>query len=426
MDDNENWIDPETEIERLRERVAELERELTLRRQWARFRLLRFFVQTYTTRPLYSSVSKLVEQLAERNVERDTVKDVLYATLRRLTRVGAITLLIALAPLTMAVLQTYYLKKQNDKFDIQNERIEQQTFLQEAERRSSLVFLFDNVLDKIDEELRINPGRRELSPQLIGRIVALTKALKPYRYLEGDTITSRMTSPERGQVLLSLLASKLHPNTYDQIFVLADFSYSTLSNVNLDGAYLRNINLAHAVLESVSLTGADLRNANFEGAELTHAHVRLTGPGARPAHFDFANFHQAHLVDADFGGSYLDFANFSEARLRNVTFQRAFLNQTKFDQALADTLDFSEAIFYKTGFSKMSGSNPDAPLVIRLADAQVDTASFRQLQGLSLPQAPALDTTRRTLRINRDTFFVEGKTKPIVVVDSIELFGLKR
>ena len=426
MDENEQWIDPETEMERLRERVAELERELTLRRQWARFRLLRFFVQTYTTRPLYSSVSKLVEQLAERNVERDTVKDVLYATLKRLTRVGAITLLIALAPLTMAVLQTYYLKKQNEKFDIQNERIEQQTLLQEAERRSSLVFLFDNVLNKIDEELRINPARRELSPQLVGRIVALTKALKPYRYLEGDTITSKMTSPERGQVLLSLLASKLNPNTYDQIFLLADFSYATLANVNLDGAYLRNINLAHAVLESVSLTGADLKNANFEEAELTDAHVQLTGPGARPAHFDFANFHKAHLVDSDFGGSYLDFANFAGAWLHNVTFQRAFLNQTKFDQVRADTLDFSEATFFKTGFSQIAAGAPDAPLVIKLTGVQLDTATFAQISRLPLPGRPALDTAQRELRINRDTFYVEGKAKPIVVVDSIELFGLKK
>ncbi len=426
MDDNEKWIDPETEMERLRERVAELERELTLRRQWARFRVLRFFVQTYTTKPLYSSVSRLVEQLAERSVERDTVKDVLYATLRRLTRVGVITLLIALAPLSMAVLQTYYLKKQNEKFDIQNERIEQQTLLQEAERRSSLVFLFDNVLNKIDEELRLNPGRRELSPQLIGRIVALTKALKPYRYLEGDTITSRMTSPERGQVLLSLLASKLNPNTYDQIFLLADFSYTTLSNVNLDGAYLRNVNLAHSVLESVSLTGADLKNANFEEAEITDAHVQFTGPKARPAHFDFANFYKARLANSDFGGSSFDFTNFTSAWLHNVTFQRAFLNQTKFDQAIADTLDFSEAAFFKTSFDQLTPSDPEAALVIKLTNVQLDTATCNQFSRLPLRLRPVLDTTQRALRINRDSFYAEGTPKPIIVVDSIELFRLKQ
>lgn len=146
--------------------------------------------------------------------------------------------------------------------------------------------------------------------------------------------------------------------------------------------------------------------------------MQLSGPGARPAHFDFANFHKAYLVDSDFGGSYLDFANFTGAWLHNVTFQRAFLNQTKFDQVRADTLDFSEATFFKTGFAQITPSAPDAPLVIKLTGVQLDTATFNQISRLSLPVRPALDTAQRQLRINRDTFYVEGKTKPIVVIDS--------
>ena len=115
MKEKEKWVDLESENQRLRERLDAMEQELKIRKQRSRFRLLRFFAQTYATKPLYHSVSKLVDQLADRNVERDTVKDVLYAALRRLTRLGAITMLIALAPLSMAVLQTYYLKKQNEK-----------------------------------------------------------------------------------------------------------------------------------------------------------------------------------------------------------------------------------------------------------------------------------------------------------------------
>lgn len=423
MEDNEKWIDLETENQRLRERIAALERELLIRRQHGRFRFLRFMVQTYTTRPLYSSVSKLVEQLAERQVERDTVKDVLYATLRRLTRVGMITMLIVLAPLLVAVLQTYYLKKQNEKFDIQNDRIEQQTYLQEAERRSSLVFLFDNVLDKIDDELRANPVRRALSPQLIGRIVALTKALKPYRFLEGDTITSRMSSPERGQVLLSILASKLSASTYDQIFLLADFSYATLINVNLDGTYLRNINLSNAVLQSVSMTGADLRNANFDGAELDDVHVQWTGMRARAALFEFANFHNARIANSDLGGSSFAYANFSGASLRKVSFQRGLFNQTKFEQIAADSLDFSEATFLKSRFSQIAG-NPAT--VFRFPGIQTDTSTFGQISRLSLHTYPVLEPEQREWRINRDTFYVEDKTKPIIVEDSVELFRTKR
>ncbi|MCC6461031.1 MAG: pentapeptide repeat-containing protein [Saprospiraceae bacterium] len=427
MEDKEKQIDLETENEQLRERLAALEKELAVRQSRIKFRLLRLFARTYASRPLYGSVSKLVEQVAERRIERDTVKDVVYATLRRLTRVGAITMLIALAPLCMAILQTYYLKKQNEKFDIQNKRIEQQTYLQEAERRSSLVFLFDNVLDKIDEELRLNPERRELSPQLIGRIVALTKALKPYRYLEGDTITSRMTSPERGQVLLSLLASKLHRNSSDQIFLLADFSYATLQSVNLDGAYLRNINLSHAVLESVSLTGADLRQADLEGAEISNAHVRWTGLRSKPAHFDFANFHKARLLHCDLGGSSFEYANFSGATLHNVNFQRAIFSKAKFEQVVADSLDFSETLLLNTAFSILHPPAEGRPaLHFQWTGMQTDSSSFQQIQHLPLAVFPKLDLTRRVVRINRDTFYPDDKNKPVIVVDSSEVFGTRQ
>jgi len=421
MEDPDKLTELESENRALRERVVRLEQEMKLRSR-LRLRFLRLFVRTYATRPLYASISKLVEEVAARKVERETIRDVLYATLRRLTRVGAITLLIALAPLTMAVLQTYYLKKQNEKFDVQNKRIEQQTYLQEAERRSSLVFLFDNVLDKIDDELLLNPARRELSAQLVGRIVALSKALKPYRYLEGDTITSQASSPERGQLLLSLVASKLHPATLDQIYLLADFSYATLENVNLDGAYLRNINLSHANLESVSLTGADLRNANLEGARLTGAKVQLTGLRASPAHFDFANFHGAEVFDSDLSGSSFEYANFTGARLQSVTFRRAFFSQTKFAQVAADSLDFGEATLLNTAFSLRNDLPKNRYIAWQFTDIQTDTATVRQIGLLPLSRFPVLDTSRREFRINRDTFYLDDKSKPVVVEDSVVVY----
>ena len=420
MNERNQLDELEAENRRLHERIAHLERELASRRVRSSFRLVRMLVRTYATKPLYASVSRLVDQVAERRIERDTIKDVLYATLRRLTRVGIVTILIAMAPLSLALLQTYYLKKQNDKLDIQNDRIEQQTFLQEAERRSSLVFLFDNILAKMDEELRQNP-RRELSPQLVGRIVALTKALKPYRYLEGDTITSRMSSPERGQVLISLLASKLHPNTYAQIFLQSDFSYAILQNANLDGAPLRHINLSNAVLQNISLTGADLRNANLQGAELTDVHVQITGKSAQPARFDFANFHATRISGADFSGSSFEYTNFSDACLRKTIFQQAFFNRTKFDAIRADTLDFSATTLLNTTFSLAGGQAAG----IRFAGIQADSATWHQIGRLPIRNPATMDPGKRNFRINRDTFYPDDKSKPIVVEDSVELFGGK-
>lgn len=420
MEEDEKTRDLADENRQLRDRLEELEAAIAVHRA-ARRKVLRAVAGTLTGRSLYDSVGRLVDDLAERRVNRDTIRDVAYGTLRRLTRVGTITLLLALAPLTLALIQTYYLKKQNEKFDVQNRRIEQQTYLQEAERRSSLVFLFDNALDRIDDELRRNPSTRALTPQLIGRIVALSKALKPYRFLEGDSITAQMSSPERGQLLLSLVASKLNRSTYDQIFLLADFSYSTLENISLEDAYLPNINLAHAQLSSVSLSGADLRNANLESAEFTDVHVVFAAARPRPANFDFTNFFDATLSDSDLSGGSFRYANFTGARMRRVLFREAFFHNAKFPLAAADSLDFAGATLLNTAFS-LPGNQP--AVAMTFDGAQVDTATFRQIQSLSLSTRPSIDPGRPAFRITRDTFYPDEKSRPVVVEDTAQVFRI--
>lgn len=419
MENDEKNRELETENRRLRERLEHLEAYVTSKRA-VRYRVFRAFAGTFAGKPLYESVTQLVKDLSEKRVVPETIRDVAYATLRRLTRVGTITLLIAVAPLSLAVIQTYYLKKQNEKFDLQNKRIEQQTYLQEAERRSSLVFLIDNTLDRMDDELRRDPVGRMLSPQLVGRIVALSKALKPYRYLEGDTITSRQTSPERGQLLLSLVASKLNRNTYDQIFLLADFSYATLQNVSLDGAYLPNINLSYAQLQTVSLTGATLRSANFTGAELFDAYVVFPGVRRRSTNFDFANFHDAVLNDSDFSGGSFRYANFSGARLRNVVFREAFFHNAKFPLIAADTLNFSQATLLRTSFT-LPG---DERVTIALDGVRLDSSTFVQLSSLPLTIQPRVNFERPEFRITRDSFYPDDKSQPLLVVDSLRIFRI--
>ncbi len=417
MANEEKSNELEHENRQLRERLEQLE-ALVGKRQAVRHRLVRTVVGTFAGKSLYESVSQLVNDLSERRIDRQTIRDVAYATLRRLTRVGTVTLLLALAPLTFALLQTYYLKKQNEKFDIQNKRIEQQTYLQEAERRSSLVFLFDNVLDRMDDELRRNPDTRALSPQLIGRIVALSKALKPYRFLENDTITSRPSSPERGQLLLSLVASKLHRSTYDQLFLSADFSYATLENVNLDGAYLSNVNLAHARFESVSLSGADLRNANFESAEWSDTHVLFTSAHSRRANFDFVNFHDATIRSSDLSGGSFRYANFTGARLQRVVFREGFFHQAKFPLAAADSLNFDQSTLLGTRFSLAARAS------FSFEGARVDTATFHQIDALELTLRPQIDAGKPEFRITRDTFYPDDRNKPVVVVDTALVFRI--
>lgn len=110
--------------------------------------------------------------------------DVIAQLIIRFTRIGIITL--ALASVT-----TFLLFKQNQLLEIQNSRITQQLFLQEADRRSSLVYLFSDLMKAINLELSndyLRNERRDLSPQLLGRIISITSRLKPYRYLENGEL----------------------------------------------------------------------------------------------------------------------------------------------------------------------------------------------------------------------------------------------
>ena len=120
--------------------------------------------------------------------------------------------------------QTKRLDKQNELMENQNERMDQQTYLQEADRRSALVFRMDNTWNEVDRELKLDVGRqrvRDLSPELITRIVTLCEMLRPYRYLQGGVLSREELSQERGQVLISLVNINLDTNTMKAIFAVS-------------------------------------------------------------------------------------------------------------------------------------------------------------------------------------------------------------
>lgn len=424
MEQDEKIARLEAENRALAEKLARYERKSELLKTTRR-KLAKSAARFFTGRPLRDSVSRLVDEAFQYQLEKETVKDVVYAALHRLTRVGLVSLLLAMVPLSLALLQTYYLKKQNEKFDYQNRRIEQQTFLQEAERRSSLVFLFDNVLDKIDEELKgkTNPPERRLSPQLIGRIVALSIALKPYRFLDGDSMSLKPVSPERGQLLMGLIISDLSRSTYEQIFSAADFSYATLENISLDGKDLRNINLSHATLENVTMVGADLSNANFNEAELRNVRAFLSGKKNRGARFDFVQFKDSRIDGADFGFCSFKQTNFTKATLRNVFFQDAFFSDVEWSGVLADSLDFKRAKLLKSNFKLAVHSN--ALQVSNFAEAMMDTATLHALQGLKGTRSLDIMLESPNYIIHRDTPYIDEQGHPYIVADSVTIYPVK-
>ena len=212
----------------------------------------------------------------------------------RFTRIGIIGVIIALIPVCLLWQQNIKIDNQNKLVENQNrlievqniltenqtKRLDEQTYLQEAERRSSLVFLFSNILDAIDREK--DGDNNELSSQLIARIISLSHRLKPYRYLDGDSLSSTYLSPERGQLLVALTESDVSEKSLSKIFAKASFEYSDLRNIKLsktylEGADLSNSDFTNSTLDSVNLRYANIGKAIFENSYVYFSDLRCAG-----------------------------------------------------------------------------------------------------------------------------------------------------
>ena len=249
--------------------------------------------------------------------------------------------------------QNKLLVQQNQLLQSQNYRLDQQTYLQEADRRSSLIFLMGNLLDAMDQELKSDvgqPGVRDLSPQIIGRVVALSKSLRPYRYLQGDSLVAHEISPERGQLLISIVNSQIDNSSLLRIFQFADFSFADLQDAVLSGEFLSGINLNHsnligATLDETDLSRADLSGANLYDAVFARANLRearfrqsnLTNAYFESADLSQANFYGATMRGSNLAGAKLQRTHFTNADLSGSNLFGATLQRTGFDQAILDS-----------------------------------------------------------------------------------------
>ncbi|MCC7466837.1 MAG: pentapeptide repeat-containing protein [Saprospiraceae bacterium] len=246
--------------------------------------------------------------------------------------------------------QNKLLTQQNMLLQSQNYRLDQQTYLQEADRRSSLIFLMGNLLDAMDRELKNDvgqPGVRDLSPQIIGRVVALSKSLRPYRYLESDSLVARELSPERGQLLVSIVNSQIDKRTLRRIFQFSDFSAADLKGAVLSGEYLSGINLSRADLSGATLDETDLSEADLSGADLTDA--IMARAVVKDARFRQSILRRAYLESAD-----LSRANFYGAKLQEAQLVGANLKQTHFTGADLSEANLSGTIFPKARFEQVT------------------------------------------------------------------------
>jgi len=293
---------------------------------------------------LKKSIEKFLDEIAEQQrVSRETLSDLLSSIIIRLTRVGFLLILTAVLPSILLIFQTHYLGKQNtlitgqsEMFKQQNKRLDQQTYLQEAERRGQTLLIMDNMLKEISTDVS-RSSANAIDDATAGRLISLSKMLKPYKYLENDSLIARVTSPERGYLLVSLLETGINLNTAarsrsnGRLIERLDFTYAELRNLSLKGADLIQIDLSNA----------DLRNSSFNGIDFEKANLQNTW--LHETNLTYASLKEANLEHAVLQNAILDYANLQNANLSSADLRNVSLVKTKLLDA-----DFTNARVNKT------------------------------------------------------------------------------
>ena len=262
--------------------------------------------------------------------------------------------LISLAALFISYQSMQLLGEQNDKIERQNDRLIQQNQLAEAERRSSLVFLFNNIMDALDSELKEAIDKksqeahaRKLSPQLIGRLIALSRRLEPYRSYDYDYDNlGPLLSPERGQLLINLLESRIDTVSLSKIYNRGNFSYANLEGYSNTGAYLKGINLSRADLKFAKFKKANLRNAKLDSADLEKCELQysdLSEASLRRTRMHYANLDKAYLHQTTLDDARLYFASFEGAKIIESEFGNTYLRGANFENAQIEDTGFEGA-----------------------------------------------------------------------------------
>lgn len=340
--------------------------------------------------------------------------------------------------------QTNIINEQKLLLEDQNKKIEIQARLEDANRRNNLVFLMDNVLNRVHDELKDSTNKDStLSKPLLARIQALGQGFQPYKYINYELKDSKqrdslgltkLLSPERGQLLLSLANSDIGEKTMLLICKNTPFNRAYLQSARLNGAYLREANLFRADLSGkTDLSGADLRYANLVGANLSGADLskkadlssadlrdaKLTRADMRDVDLTWADLTDVDLIGADLRDAILNRADLTRANLTGVFLTDADLQRAILADAVLKNADLSGKVDLRA--ANLTGADLTGAY---LTDANL---TWADLIEANLRKADLRGTILKSAKISKiksmDSCKVHRKDWLVYIKDSLKLEG---
>lgn len=331
----------EEENKRLKEKLSAIEN--AKKEKWSkRLILSKKFSGFFLGKKLKSAITDFFNELEQkRSVSKNTVADLLSAMFMRVTRIGAYLIITSLLPTLFLLFQLYYLRSQNELISTQNNRLEQQTYLQEADRRSYMTGVLDGIIKDVTKEGYRNSGK--ITKVNSNRLIAISKILKPYKYLENDVLIEKPLSPERGYLLLSLLESNLElgviidNNTQESLLSQLNFTYAELNNASLTGLEIYNINLDNSSLKASNFTKSTFIRSSFANANLSNTiflKSDVMNCSFENSNLESVSFKDSTLNNVKFENANLKNANFSNCDIININLRNATVIGAKFDNAI--------------------------------------------------------------------------------------------
>ena len=280
---------------------------------------------------------------------------------KQISEISPLLTVTAFGVITITVLVGgFELYRQNASLRIQNQKqdkeIREMSDLFDSVKKNNQTFLVNIILSDIDDALKSNP-ERILSDTIIANMTTLSSMSAPYRYLEGDSLSEKKLSPERGQLLLGLCLLQIDSGSFARIKQQVPFSYADLKGANLKGINLSKADLKGANLQDADLTGAnlseaDLQEANFWGAELNNAN--LSGTNLKRANLSWAELNGTKMQSANLNGAILANTQLRKADLSGANFQWVESEAVLLDGANLTRADFTGAALSK---ANLNGAN---------------------------------------------------------------------
>lgn len=246
---------------------------------------------------------------------------------------------------------------QNKLINSQDQKLNAQLFLSEAEQRSSHISLCGSLIESIRNELtsqKENP--KFISKELASEFISLTQILKPYfiggaqiDYSSSKDLPQRI-SPEKGLLLSYILNCGVDDNYLNKsILPYCNFTSSELSQLNLKNHRIIRSNLSKSSFAKSNLDSCNLFRTNFIRSDFRNASLKwLTADSIILSH--------SKLGKADFRASKMNNARMNNVKARLSNFRRVELRNTMVKGSTLDGINLSKADIRGANFSNSSMS----------------------------------------------------------------------